>query len=194
MFSKRSVFSTLGLMFVVGATSWLSVRTSTPPEHNSKMHVATSIAQDITITKMTKTGQVKYITHAQKAVQYNNAQTFLTQLSGTLFDQNNPQPWHYSAKRGLITNQGNEAHLSQDVIAYRYGTPSYPPIRFTTQSITLYPNKNYVDTDSPIKIEEPNTKNITTATGLKGYLNQKRVELLHNVKSQYASEASTDKS
>ena len=53
----------------------------------------------------------------------------------------------------------------------------------TTSALTLYPRRDYAETDQSVRIEA--ARSVTTAEGMKLFLNDGRLQLLSTVRGQY---------
>lgn len=61
--------------------------------------------------------------------------------------------------------------------------PNESPVFVTTQALTYYPDRSFVETKLPVQLNKPGLT--ITGTGLNGYLNSNWVELLNNVETIY---------
>ncbi len=91
-------------------------------------------------------------------------------------------PWHVQSERGEVGPQGTEVELIDKVRVARTDAKGRPTI-LTTERLTLFPEKDYAETGQPVRIEAAN--GVTTATGMKAYLNEGRMLLLSNVRGQH---------
>lgn len=91
-------------------------------------------------------------------------------------------PWHVQSERGEVGPQGAEVELIDKVRVARTDAKGRPTI-LTTERLTLFPEKDYAETGQPVRIEAAN--GVTTATGMKAYLNEGRMLLLSNVRGQH---------
>lgn len=91
-------------------------------------------------------------------------------------------PWHVQSERGEVGPRGEEVELIDQVRVARTDAEGRPTI-LTTERLTLFPEKDYAETGQPVRIEAAN--GVTTATGMKAYLNEGRMLLLSNVRGQH---------
>ncbi|MCQ4314077.1 LPS export ABC transporter periplasmic protein LptC [Stutzerimonas sp. VN223-3] len=91
-------------------------------------------------------------------------------------------PWHVTSERGEVGPQGVEVELIDDVRIERNDAKGRPTI-ITTSRMTVLPEKDYAETRQPVRIVAAN--GVTTATGMKAYLNEGRMLLLSNVRGQH---------
>ncbi|MCQ4240058.1 LPS export ABC transporter periplasmic protein LptC [Stutzerimonas stutzeri] len=91
-------------------------------------------------------------------------------------------PWHISSERGEVGPQGEEVELIDNVRIERTDAKGRPTI-ITTSRMTVLPDKDYAETGQPVRIVAAN--GVTTATGMKAYLNESRMLLLSNVRGQH---------
>lgn len=91
-------------------------------------------------------------------------------------------PWHVTSDRGEVGPQGEEVELIDNVRIERNDAKGRPTI-VTTSRMTVFPEKDYAETRQPVRIVAAN--GVTTATGMKAYLNEGRMLLLSNVRGQH---------
>ena len=91
-------------------------------------------------------------------------------------------PWHVRSDRGEVGPQGEEVELIDNVRVERTDAKGRPTI-LTTSRLTVFPEKDYAQTRQPVRIEAAN--GVTTARGMKAYLNEGRMLLLSNVRGQH---------
>ncbi|AHL76722.1 lipopolysaccharide ABC transporter permease [Stutzerimonas stutzeri] len=91
-------------------------------------------------------------------------------------------PWHVTSERGEVGPQGEEVELIDNVKVERNDAEGRPTI-VTSSRMTVFPEKDYAETRQPVRIVAAN--GVTTATGMKAYLNEGRMLLLSNVRGQH---------
>ena len=107
--------------------------------------------------------------------------TFVTTPDLLLF-RGNVQPWHIQSARAEVGPKGKEVELIDDVRVARTDAKGQPSI-LTTTRLTVFPDKNYAQTEQAVKIDAAN--GVTTAVGMKAYLKDSRMHLLSNVRGQH---------
>ncbi|MGH8352873.1 MAG: LPS export ABC transporter periplasmic protein LptC [Pseudomonas sp.] len=107
--------------------------------------------------------------------------TLLTRPNLQLY-RGTPLPWHIQSARGEVAAEGKEVELIDQVRVARTDAKGRPTI-LTTSRLTLFPEKEYAQTEQAVRIEAAN--GVTTAKGMKAYLNDGRMLLLSNVRGQH---------
>ena len=92
-------------------------------------------------------------------------------------------PWHVQSLRAEVAPEGSQVELIDSVRVARTDAKGRPTI-LTTSRLTVYPDKEYAQTQQAVRIEAAN--GVTTAQGMKAYLNDGRMLLLSNVRGQHA--------
>lgn len=96
------------------------------------------------------------------------------------YREGDQQPWDLRARHGEVSANGEQVELSQNVIIeQQLGQTTR---RLSTPELSVYPNRDYAETESSVRIE---AGGVTTATGMKAYFNDGRVELLSNVRGEH---------
>jgi lipopolysaccharide export system protein LptC len=91
-------------------------------------------------------------------------------------------PWKVSSERAEVAPQGKEVELIDSVRVERTDAKGRPTI-LTTSRLTVFPDKEYAQTEQAVRIVAAN--GVTTAQGMKAYLNDGRMLLLSNVRGQH---------
>lgn len=91
-------------------------------------------------------------------------------------------PWNIRSERGEVAPGGKEVELIDAVRVERTDAKGRPTI-LTTSRLTLFPDKKYAQTQQAVRIDAAN--GVTTATGMKAYLNDSRMILQSNVRGQH---------
>lgn len=91
-------------------------------------------------------------------------------------------PWHVRSERGEVAPQGKEVELIDQVRVERTDAKGRPTI-LSTSRLTVFPEKEYAQTQQAVRIDAAN--GVTTAQGMKAYLNDGRMLLLSNVRGQH---------
>jgi lipopolysaccharide export system protein LptC len=92
-------------------------------------------------------------------------------------------PWHIQSLRAEVAPEGTQIELIDSVRVARTDAKGRPTI-LTTSRLTVFPDKEYAQTKQAVRIEAAN--GVTTAQGMKAYLNDGRMLLLSNVRGQHA--------
>lgn len=92
------------------------------------------------------------------------------------------QPWNIRSERGEVAPGGTEVELIDAVKVDRTDAKGRPTV-LTTSRLTLFPDKEYAQTEQAVRIDAAN--GVTTANGMKAYLNDGRMLLQSNVRGQH---------
>ena len=87
--------------------------------------------------------------------------------------------WIGDAQLGRISGDGETLDLEQQVVIRSDDGDTV----LKTPQLTLFPDKKLAKTDKPVTLQNPN--GFTRSIGLTADLNHKRIDLLHQVRSQY---------
>lgn len=91
-------------------------------------------------------------------------------------------PWKVTSKRAEVSPGGAEVELIDDVRIARTDAKNRPTI-ITSSRMTVIPDKEYAQTEQAVRIVAAN--GVTTAQGMKAYLNDSRMILQSNVRGQH---------
>ncbi len=107
--------------------------------------------------------------------------TLMTAPNMNLF-RGSELPWKIRSERGEVSPGGVEVELIDKVRVERTDAKGRPTI-LTTSRLTVFPDKEYAQTQQAVRIDAAN--GVTTAQGMKAYMNDGRMLLLSNVRGQH---------
>jgi len=91
-------------------------------------------------------------------------------------------PWHVRSDKGEVAPEGKEVELIDNVRIARTDAKNRPTV-ITSSRVTVFPDEEYAQTRQAVRIEAAN--GVTTAQGMKAYLNDGKIDLLSNVRGQH---------
>ena len=91
-------------------------------------------------------------------------------------------PWHVRSDRAEVNPDGTEVELI-DAVRLNRIDPQNRTTVITTSRATVLPQKQYAQTDQDVRIV--GAGGVTTAKGMKAYLNDSKIHLLSTVRGQY---------
>lgn len=130
-------------------------------------------------------GQLNYELSTERLEHVQQTDISYAQAPQMKIYRNTPQPWTIESARAEIAPQGAEIELIDAVQVQRHDAQNRPST-LTTTRLTLFPDKEYAQTQQAVRITAAN--GVTTAQGMKAYLNEGRMILQSNVRGQYAAE------
>lgn len=107
--------------------------------------------------------------------------TLITTPNMNLF-RGTEHPWKIRSEHGEVAPGGSEVELIDKVRVERTDAKGRPTI-LTTSRLTVFPDKEYAQTQQAVRIDAAN--GVTTAQGMKAYMNDGRMLLLSNVRGQH---------
>lgn len=96
-------------------------------------------------------------------------------------------PWHVSADHGRSKQGSKKIYLWGHVVIHQPNRPGLPETTITTSQMTVYPDKQYAETNKDVVITRPGSK--TSATGLQADFKTGIFKLLSNSRGHYAPNA-----
>jgi lipopolysaccharide export system protein LptC len=91
-------------------------------------------------------------------------------------------PWHVRSDKGEVAPEGKEVELIDNVRIARTDAKNRPTV-ITSSRVTVFPDEEYAQTRQAVRIEAAN--GVTTAQGMKAYMNDGKIDLLSNVRGQH---------
>ncbi|MFC0711688.1 LPS export ABC transporter periplasmic protein LptC [Azorhizophilus paspali] len=127
-------------------------------------------------------GKLHYEMTAEKVEHLKTSEITLLTRPDLLLFRGTPIPWHVRSERGEVSPAGDQVELVDAVRVERTDTQGRPTI-LTTSHLSVFPEREYAETQQPVKIEAAN--GVTTAVGMKAYLDDSRMHLLSSVRGQH---------
>lgn len=127
-------------------------------------------------------GKVQYELTAERSEHVKATDVTLVTRPDMLAFRGTEFPWHIRSARAEIAPGGTQAELIDDVRVQRTDERGRP-VLLTTTRMTVFPDKQYAQTEQAVRIDAAN--GVTTANGMKAYLEDGRMLLLSNVRGQY---------
>lgn len=87
--------------------------------------------------------------------------------------------WYITANNGKVFPGGDDIELTQNAKVRK----NTPPVSIESEYFFARTDASYLTTRKPVKIITP--ESVTTAVGMKAYLNKEKVKLLKNVQTTY---------
>lgn len=123
------------------------------------------------------TGEPRRILTAARIDHYPQRDLTLAASPEITLMRKDGNPLHVTARQGLLRHGDNQIELQDEVVVADLDTPRY---RLETPSLTLYPDRDYAETDAPVHIFHLSGE--TRAIGMRMFLDQDRVQLLQRVR------------
>lgn len=135
------------------------------------------------IRQLTATGTTSYELTTERATHLADSDnTLLEKPDLTFYREGEAQPWEVRAENGQASQGGNKVRLIDNVIIEQI-VPGRPTTQLTTSALDVYPDRDYAETDQPVRIEAGN--GVTTGVGMQVHFNDGTMTLLSNVRGQH---------
>lgn len=148
-----SVFPLIVLTLLAALTFWLqyATRVDEGPTAGKARHDPDFFVDGFTLRKFNPQGMLEYTLVGQKMLHYaDDDSTDVTLPQLAYFGR--PQTMHLGAKRALVSKNGNEVVLIDDVRAVREASAQDPEVVMTTTELSVYPDQEFAATDKAVKI------------------------------------------
>lgn len=183
---RKKFYLLVFLLIVVLMMAWLYYLTINKPQVSSKKPHVQGQAEGLTVHQFDETGRLHYQGTATKAIHYTTDNTRFYQPKLKLaMKASTSEPWYAASDQAFVWSGNNHVFLSGHVQLWRHKGQHNRALTFQTSEIDLYTKTHMAETDKDVTISEPGTKNVTTATGMRGNWQQETMYLLSNVMSIY---------
>lgn len=185
MIQLQSALTTGLLVLGMFASGWLAIKNSQLPETDGNLVVQTGQATSLRLTQINQQGNPSYTTTATQATQYSDGSIRLHDINTTVVSYTKAPNWQLHADYGRVHHDNSIIDLWDQVHATRPAGNGFRALAFRTSTLTIYPNKNLVETDKAVTFYQPGTQNITRAVGMHANTKTKMIHLLSDVRSTY---------
>ncbi len=112
-----------------------------------------------------------------------NGDVYLFQKPHILVSQEEQPPWDIRSNNGKSVEGGKRITFSGNVIVHQKQGNKTQESTLKTEEVIYFPNEKKASTDLLVTYEQPG--NIIQSKGMNAYLDEKRVELLHQARGSY---------
>ena len=149
-----------------------------------KRHVPDFYLTDFDLTTMNATGRPRYFLQAADMRHYADDDTStLIRPSLTVYREA-AVPWRVRSDQAQVTAGGESVLLQDDVRIQRMSTMPRDTMEIRTAWLRVIPAEQYAETDQSVTIESE--MGVTRAIGMRADLKRRQLELLHQVRGDYA--------
>lgn len=133
-----------------------------------------------TLTGMNQLGRPHYQLTADSMIHYPEDDHSDLEKPYLIFFRENEPPWHIDSEKGKVYKQGELIELLGEVIIKRASSPTTRPITITTYNLTIYPDREYAETDESVHMLSNATD--LKSIGMQAFLKEGNIKLLSEVK------------
>lgn len=112
-----------------------------------------------------------------------NGDVYLFEKPHIIVSQEEQPPWNIRSNSGKSVAGGKRITFSGNVIVQQKQGSKTQESTLKTEEVTYFPNEKKASTDLLVTYEQPG--NIIQSKGMNAYLDEKRVELLHQARGSY---------
>jgi lipopolysaccharide export system protein LptC len=173
------------LILAVLLSSWSIIisRSSQETDTRENPKEADSYMENIQAIILNKDGKPSLKLVAPKMVHYpENDSTEMTTPRVTIY-RHSPKPWYIDSDYAKTKDGINEIQFSQNVYIHHPADTENPTTSMTTDTLTIFPNKQLASTDQAITFIQPDTT--IHAIGMLANLNEGTIKLLSQAKGEY---------
>lgn len=155
------------------------------PKQNNQKKVADTFVNNAYIINYGETGKPKSKVIGEKLFHYPGKEDSEITNPRVTFFREEGSPVLISADQGWSNHDGSRIILKGNTIITRKRSEYNQYSQFKTPELTIWPDKEYAETDKKIKITTDTS--VVTGVGMQAYLDVEHYILLHNVKGRHLS-------
>ena len=178
------------LLMLVAALSWWLQRSSVPDSPQAldqTQHEPDYYMEQFELTSLSLDGKPAHKLYADNMLHYPIDDSTTLEKPHLVVFRNEEEFWDIRAESGLVSNGGESVLLEGEVIILRVNPAHAQALQVYTSDLTVRPGDKFAETSAKVTIKDD--RGVTTAVGMWADLNQRRVELLSNVRGTYAPQS-----
>ncbi len=174
------------LFALLALLSWWLKDTASPtkPSVDGKIrHDPDYYAENLVTFTMDQTGNVNYrlaVSHVEHFPDDDRLQLLKPQM---IFYQDQHPQWTITSENGVVTANGKEILLSNNVVAIQSAKNNIATMKLTTEDLLIRPEKKYAETQSDVYLQ--GRYETMHAKGMKADIEKSKIQFLSNVKGVY---------
>ncbi len=183
-FFKRIILITLFTLLAL--LSWWLKGTALPtrPAVDNKIRPAPDYyAENLVTYSMDQTGNLHYQLTVSYIEHYPDDDSLLLLKPQMIFYQNQRPQWTITSENGVVTANGKEVLLSNNVVAIQSGKDNVAGMKLMTEDLLVRPDKKYAETDNDVHLQD--NSGTTHAKGMKADIEKSKIQFLSSVKGAY---------
>jgi len=149
-------------------------------ENNSRRKIADTYFNQAEIISFDETGAPKSKIIGAKISHYPGDKDSEISTPRVTLIRDSGSPIYITADQGWVNKDASRVILQGNTIIKREKSPANQSFQLETPELTIWPNKNFAETDKAVRINSDTT--ITTGVGMKAYLESEHYYLFNNVK------------
>ena len=153
------------------------------PEQSNSEKIADTFFNHSTIINFNESGLPKSKIVGKQLFHYPGEEDSEITSPRVTFFRDQGSAVFISADQGWINQTGTRVLLKGHTTIVREKSSFNKFSKLETPELTIWPNKEYAETDKPVKITTEGTN--ATGVGMKAYLDKERYLLLNNVKARH---------
>jgi lipopolysaccharide export system protein LptC len=180
-----SFFPLLLLAALAALTYWLDRMVQPPvPDLTAPLrHDPDFIAEGFSAVQLGPDGRFRYVITGRRLIHYPDDDTAHVEEPRVLITELGKPPVRVSARRGMITADGEHVHLMDEVRIERGGGIEEGGAVLTTSYLHILPSQERARTDQPVTLEDANT--VIHGVGLE-FDQKTQTVTIQRIKGRYA--------
>ncbi|WP_392536820.1 LPS export ABC transporter periplasmic protein LptC [Legionella sp. 227] len=138
---------------------------------------------NVTVRQFNQQGMLANILTAPLMQHIQNGNIYLFQTPHIIVSQEEQAPWDISSKKAKSFEGCKRITFTGNVIVRQQKGNNSQESTLRTEEVTYFPKEKKASSDVLVTYEQPG--NIIQSTGMNAYLDEKRVELLHQARGSY---------
>jgi lipopolysaccharide export system protein LptC len=186
MMQRFTAWFPVALFAILAAVTFWLDREVQPPEAGvdpKTRHAPDYVVENFSATRVGPDGRPQHVLHARRMEHFPDDDTTHLDAPRLVSFRNNAEAMTVTAKTALLSSNGENAYLNDDVKLVRAAHDSHGVLIMETTYLHVIPESHIARTDRAVKIFDANM--LITAVGLELNSETRILKLLSNVRGRY---------
>lgn len=174
------LFLTLSLLMGFG---WTLLHSKKMPIEKPPSLRVDATAKDLSVQQFDTQGRLMHLFTSPGMQHFTKTNTYVFQNPRIVVSQEEKPSWNIHSKVAIVSQEGSCIVFKKDVVIHQNSSTTNPKSTLKTEKIRYYPKEKKASTDQLITFKQAG--HFIQSRGMKAYLDEKRVELLHQARGSY---------
>ncbi|QDP73045.1 LPS export ABC transporter periplasmic protein LptC [Legionella israelensis] len=174
------------LLALLAYSGWYFARTNITHklDDHALATIPDAVIHQLTVRQFGENGQLVNQLQTPLLSHIPQNDTHFLEKPDIVITQINQPAWYIQSEKAVALNRGKQITFSNNVIIHQNRDKHAQESTLRTEEITYFPESKKATTSLLVTLEQPGT--LIQSIGMNAYLAEKRVELLHQARGQYA--------
>ena len=181
--AKQVTWFFLTLIILVGSGWYYSKSARIHLDRDALANSIESTVSHLKVRQFNTEGTLTNLLTTPKMQHIQSGDIYLLHSPHILVSQEEQPPWNIHSESARSFDGGKRITFTGNVVVHQKRGDTSQESTLKTEEVTYFPKEKKASTDLLVTYQQPG--NIIQSTGMNAYLDEKRVELLHQARGSY---------